>query len=227
MTTVSFGRTAGRTFLDRPRSDHACLEPGIPCVDLGSPPAQCCGDPAAAAGAATSCGRVFVPHSSWSAATRSCTVWTERCMRPAISRSLSPAATALATCVRRGRAARVARAAVAAQGLGLAAAAFPLDRPDGDPADVMSWVQSWHAGVHPAGFLVVGVAAVAATGALAVAGRAARGGVAWRSDRGSAHRCSSRPSPCRRPRPGTPSCCSTSRGSSPSRTPCGLACGHG
>jgi hypothetical protein len=58
-------------------------------------------------------------------------------------------------------------AALAVCGAGLAAAAFPLDRPMGDPAGLGAWVCSWPAVVHAAGFLTAGVAgpvAVASSG---------------------------------------------------------------
>ena len=49
--------------------------------------------------------------------------------------------------------------ALAACGLGLAAAALPLDPPAGDPATLASWIGSWHAAVHAGGFVLAGLAA--------------------------------------------------------------------
>jgi hypothetical protein len=57
------------------------------------------------------------------------------------------------------------RLALAACGTGLVAAAFPLDVPVGDPAALMSWVQSWPAVVHVDGFFVAGAAGLAAIAA--------------------------------------------------------------
>ena len=76
--------------------------------------------------------------------------------------------------------------AIGACGVGLVAAAFPLDLPVGDPSSLASWVRSWPAMVHAGGFVVAGLAglvAVAATRrraeqvlALALAGAAVLGG---------------------------------------------------
>jgi hypothetical protein len=49
--------------------------------------------------------------------------------------------------------------ALAACGLGLTAAALPLDPPVGDPGTLASWIQSWHAAVHAGGFVLAGLAA--------------------------------------------------------------------
>lgn len=62
----------------------------------------------------------------------------------------------------RRRASTVAAAAVGLTGAGLLAAALPLDRPAGDPGELESWISSWHAGVHTAGFAIAGLAGVAA-----------------------------------------------------------------
>ena len=56
--------------------------------------------------------------------------------------------------------------ALAACGIGLIAAAFPLDPPVGDPGALASWVDSWHAALHAGGFVLAGLAgplAIAAT----------------------------------------------------------------
>jgi hypothetical protein len=49
-------------------------------------------------------------------------------------------------------------------GVGLLAAALPLDRPDGDPGELGSWIRSWHAAVHAGGFVVAGPAGILAVG---------------------------------------------------------------
>jgi len=49
-------------------------------------------------------------------------------------------------------------------GAGLMAAALPLDRPDGDPGTLASWIRSWRAAVHAGGFVVAGSAGVLAIG---------------------------------------------------------------
>jgi hypothetical protein len=49
--------------------------------------------------------------------------------------------------------------ALAACGIGLMAAAFPLDPPVGDPGALESWVGSWHAALHAGGFVLAGLAA--------------------------------------------------------------------
>jgi hypothetical protein len=56
-------------------------------------------------------------------------------------------------------------AALGICGAGLAAAAFPLDRPVGDAAGLGAWVRSWPAAVHAAGFLIAGVAGPVAVAA--------------------------------------------------------------
>jgi hypothetical protein len=61
---------------------------------------------------------------------------------------------------RRGRA-----LGLAACGIGLTAAAFPLDPPVGDPTTLASWVRSWHAAVHAGGFVLAGLAAPVAIAA--------------------------------------------------------------
>ena len=50
-------------------------------------------------------------------------------------------------------------------GAGLVAAALPLDRPDGDPSELASWIRSWHGVVHAGGFVVSGAAGILAVGA--------------------------------------------------------------
>jgi hypothetical protein len=50
-------------------------------------------------------------------------------------------------------------------GTGLLLAAFPLDAPHGDPAVLGSWIQSWSAVAHTAGFATAGVAGIAAIAA--------------------------------------------------------------
>src|SRR5688572_16786315 len=49
-------------------------------------------------------------------------------------------------------------------GAGLMAAALPLDRPDGDPSTLASWIRSWPAAVHAGGFVVAGSAGILAIG---------------------------------------------------------------
>jgi hypothetical protein len=49
--------------------------------------------------------------------------------------------------------------ALAVCGIGLTAAAFPLDPPVGDPGALASWVNSWHAALHAGGFVLAGLAA--------------------------------------------------------------------
>jgi hypothetical protein len=61
---------------------------------------------------------------------------------------------------RRGRA-----LALAACGIGLTAAAFPLDPPVGDPGTLASWIHSWHAAAHAGGFVLAGLAAPVAIAA--------------------------------------------------------------
>ncbi len=67
----------------------------------------------------------------------------------------------LATAVPRGGRA----VCLAICGAGLAAAAFPLDAPVGDPASLGSWIRSWPAAVHVGGFAVAGVSGLLAIGA--------------------------------------------------------------
>lgn len=55
--------------------------------------------------------------------------------------------------------------ALAACGIGLTAAAFPLDPPVGDPGTLASWVDSWHAALHAGGFVLAGLAAPVAIAA--------------------------------------------------------------
>jgi hypothetical protein len=55
--------------------------------------------------------------------------------------------------------------ALAACGIGLTAAAFPLDSPVGDPGTLASWIHSWHAVVHAGGFVLAGLAAPVAIAA--------------------------------------------------------------
>ena len=68
---------------------------------------------------------------------------------------------ALATTLPRG----VRSFAVGACGIGLVAAAFPLDLPLGDPTSIGSWVRSWPAVVHAGGFAVAGLAGLVAVAA--------------------------------------------------------------
>jgi hypothetical protein len=68
---------------------------------------------------------------------------------------------ALATALPRGGRA----VALASCGVGLVAAAFPLDVPTGDPGSLSSWVHSWPAAVHAGGFVVAGLAGLLAVGA--------------------------------------------------------------
>jgi hypothetical protein len=83
---------------------------------------------------------------------------------------------------------RGARSALLATcGAGLLAATFPLDRPDGDPGELASWIRSWHAVVHAGGFVVSGAAGILAIGVsgkredVAVAGLLAAAAVAGRT----------------------------------------------
>jgi hypothetical protein len=68
---------------------------------------------------------------------------------------------ALAVALPRG----VRAVALGTAGAGLVMAASPLDVPVGDPADLLSWVGSWPAGVHAAGFVLAGLAGLVAVGA--------------------------------------------------------------
>jgi hypothetical protein len=65
---------------------------------------------------------------------------------------------ALAAALPRGARPRL----MATAGAGLMAAALPLDRPDGDPGAMRSWVRSWPAALHAGGFLLAGPAGVLA-----------------------------------------------------------------
>ena len=80
------------------------------------------------------------------------------------------------------RSATVAAGALAVAGAGLVAAALPLDHPAGDPSDLSSWVGSWHALVHMAGFAAAAAGGITAVVAVALAAR----GAAPRVARGSA-----------------------------------------
>jgi hypothetical protein len=71
----------------------------------------------------------------------------------------------------RRRATTVALVGLAAAAAGLVCAALPLDSPAGDPAQIGSWVQSWHAAVHVVGFVAAGVGGVVAVVGVAVATR--------------------------------------------------------
>jgi hypothetical protein len=69
----------------------------------------------------------------------------------------------------RRRATSIAASATALAGVGLAATAFPLDRPHGDPGELSSWLGSWHAAVHVGGFATAAGCAAIALVAVAVA----------------------------------------------------------
>jgi hypothetical protein len=69
------------------------------------------------------------------------------------------------------RSAAVAVGGLRLAGAGLACAALPLDHPVGDPAELASWVGSWHAVAHMAGFVAAAVGGIAAVAALALATR--------------------------------------------------------
>ena len=71
----------------------------------------------------------------------------------------------------RRRATSVAATALTLAGVGLVAAAFPLDRPHGDPGELSSWLGSWHAAVHVGGFATAAGCAAIALVAVAVAAR--------------------------------------------------------
>jgi hypothetical protein len=62
------------------------------------------------------------------------------------------------------------------------AAALPLDHPAGDPAELSSWIGSWHALVHMTGFVTAAAGGITAVVAVALAAR----GTATRLARGSA-----------------------------------------
>jgi len=80
------------------------------------------------------------------------------------------------------RSATVAAGALAVAGAGLVAAALPLDHPAGDPAELSSWIGSWHALVHMTGFVTAAAGGITAVVAVALAAR----GTATRLARGSA-----------------------------------------
>jgi len=69
------------------------------------------------------------------------------------------------------RSATVAAGALALAGAGLVAAGVPLDHPAGDPADLSSWIGSWHAVVHMTGFLAATAGGITAVVAVALAAR--------------------------------------------------------
>jgi hypothetical protein len=71
----------------------------------------------------------------------------------------------------RRRSSAAATIGLALTGCGLLGAAFPLDRPLGDPAALSSWVQSWHAAIHVGGFLLAGLGGLFALAAFAAATR--------------------------------------------------------
>jgi hypothetical protein len=71
----------------------------------------------------------------------------------------------------RRRSSTAATIGLAVVGFGLLAAAFPLDRPVGDPGALSSWVQSWHAAIHVGGFLLAGLGVLFALVAFAAATR--------------------------------------------------------
>ena len=73
----------------------------------------------------------------------------------------------------RRRFATVATAGLAVAGAGMVAAAFPLDNSGGDPAQLASWVGSWHAVVHVAGFAAAALGGLVAVVATAFAARGA------------------------------------------------------
>jgi hypothetical protein len=128
----------------------------------------------------------------------SCTVVTDTCSDSAISRSLRPRATAWATAhcapVKADEwaasgaretsteypaltsspppgASRTAFGGLGLAGVGLVAAALPLDHPSGDPAELSSWLGSWHALVHMTGFLAAAAGGITAVVAVALAAR--------------------------------------------------------
>lgn len=68
-----------------------------------------------------------------------------------------------------GRSAAVGVGGLGLAGAGLVCAALPLDRPSGDPAELASWVGSWHAAAHVAGFLAAAVGGIAAVASVALA----------------------------------------------------------
>jgi Protein of unknown function (DUF998) len=77
----------------------------------------------------------------------------------------------------RRRAASVAVAGLVIAGAGMLCAAVPLDRPAGDPAELASWVGSWHAGVHVAGFGAAALGGLVAIVGTALAARGASPGL--------------------------------------------------
>lgn len=68
---------------------------------------------------------------------------------------------ALATALPRS----VRAVALGSAGIGLVMAGCPLDFPVGDPADLLSWIGSWPAGVHASGFVIAGFAGLVAVAA--------------------------------------------------------------
>jgi hypothetical protein len=71
----------------------------------------------------------------------------------------------------RRRSATVAACALAVAGAGFICAALPLDQPAGDPSQLGSWVGSWHATAHVAGFAAAAVGGISAVAAVALATR--------------------------------------------------------
>jgi Protein of unknown function (DUF998) len=70
-----------------------------------------------------------------------------------------------------GRSATVAVRGLRLAGAGLVCAALPLDHPAGDPSELASWVGSWHAVAHMAGFVAAAVGGIGAVASLALATR--------------------------------------------------------
>ena len=71
----------------------------------------------------------------------------------------------------RRRSATVAVAALGIAGAGMLLAALPLDHLAGDPARLASWVGSWHAALHVAGFAAAGLGGLVAVAGTALAAR--------------------------------------------------------
>jgi hypothetical protein len=71
----------------------------------------------------------------------------------------------------RRRSAAVGAAGLAVAGAGLLCAALPLDPPSGDPGELGSWIGSWHAGVHAAGFAAAALGGLVALVGIALATR--------------------------------------------------------
>ena len=69
------------------------------------------------------------------------------------------------------RSAAVAVGGLGVAGAGLVCAALPLDHPAGDPAELASWVGSWHAVAHIAGFVAAAVGGIAVVASVALATR--------------------------------------------------------